>query len=130
MCLKVGLEDKPKIAKSDIICYKLVRKPANTDKYFYTVYRDSKVSVGKKYKSRISFHNNYYHKFIDRGLHTITNLKDVKKLKTAEYKTYNYDFVIIKCIIPKGSNYFVGRFVKHDRFRSYASNCLYYQEII
>ena len=127
MCLKVELTDKPKIAKSNIRCYKLVRKTSSGLK---TIYRGASVVIGKKYGSEFSFEFDMNKKSVEKGLHSITNLKDAKALVVAEAKIGWSGLVIARCTIPKGSQYFTGLFGSRDQFRSYASDCVVYNEII
>lgn len=118
MCLILEKDSPVKLAKNDIICYKLLIK--NAGKY-YTPYRDYRIIIGQTYMSKLElFQRDTYDK-IEDGLHSYANLSDVSELYEAS------SYYIVKCCIPKGSCYYQGIFNSKD---SYASDCLRYDEII
>lgn len=109
MCLELYSDTKKLIAEEDIECYKILYKE---DGIFRTFYRDFPIEAGKTYESIISKEG--YR--IQMGLHSYVDKENAicSNLYTA------------KCIIPKGSEYYLGSFCGKD---SYASNVLKYVEI-
>jgi len=81
-----------------------------------TPFRDSLIEINALYRSQIKKYNDT----IEEGLHSIQNLSDVYSIRTPSS-------VIVECIIPKGSLYYVGTFRKCV---SYASDALKYVKII
>ena len=76
--------------------------------------------LGKPYKpeeSNFYIHNFYGFKGVDKGFHSFKTLEDTKSIVDG-YKE-NFILVIYKCIIPKGSLYYSGKFRKYE---SYCSN--------
>lgn len=94
----------------------------NLDNY-YTPYRNCVVEIGETYSSKLILEGTRKCAFVDVGIHSFKFKDD------AVYDAYSFDtaFKIIKCIIPKGSEYFIGTFYG---IPSYASNTLTYLEII
>lgn len=86
-----------------------------TKKGYVTPYRYFPVEIGKTYHSELIREDNE----VNIGLHSYKFMEDAR-LDTEGY-------IIVKCIIPKGSEYYEGVF--WDEI-SYASNCLQYVEII
>ena len=83
-----------KIAKNDIICWKLVL--INNDQIFslvknypYQLNELNKTTLDKRYAE------------ISQGFHSFSSLKMAK-----EERSYNSDSIIIKCTIPKNSKYY------------------------
>lgn len=79
-----------------------------------TPYRDFIVEMGKTYDSVLVKNDEY----VNEGLHSYKNSIDSKR--------YDYG-IYVKCIIPKGSEYYEGTFCDMD---AYASNKLTYVKII
>ena len=91
----------------DIIC--------STESFsFLTPYQLAIVKLGKTYTSALL---RELDTAIEIGLHSFANYEDAKN---------NGSGVVVKCIIPKGAEYYEGTF---DRSKSYASNRLKYVEI-
>ena len=80
-----------------------------------TSYRDFPIEIGKTYDSKLIKNNKYIHE----GLHSFKNLDDAKK--------FSFVKICAECIIPKGSEYYEGKFNKYD---AYASDKLTYVKII
>jgi len=99
---------------SDIIINGIV-----ADCYYSTPYMNQKVSLGEEYKSTILI--DIYKNTISKALHSFKYKND------AMISCYDCGGVIVECIIPKGSTYYVGEF--NDK-PSYASNKLKYIKII
>jgi hypothetical protein len=83
-----------------------------------TPYRDVEIKIGETYKSKLI----KYYSLIDEGIHSFENLEDAKFLVSFDKNRF-----VAKCIIPKGSEYYVG---KYDGYVSYASDTLKYVEIL
>ena len=123
---------KPRVADKDIVCYKYLCKLLGYKKLFNTPYRNACVSMGETYTSEIEFgillteniDNKSYEGSawvgeIEKGLHSYGNFKHA-------YQNANYsaDRCVVKCVIPKGSTYYVGTF--DSDVLSYASDKLTY----
>ncbi len=136
MCLKIEKNLEAKVAKSDIRCYKLIKVHrykhlVNQEPFYRTLYRDYIISIGKKYTSDITINRwDDYNDEIEEGLHSITNIKDACKLLKHETEHFGYDVHIVSCTIPKGSTYYRGTFGRGKWLKSYASDCVVYNEII
>jgi len=116
MCLtivsKSGL--KPKIAKKDIVCYKSVIRynPINNtvDSAYkgYTYKLNSKNKIIKKLFMELSIVIRGYTRYSELriGYHSFNNLKEAKR--EANY----WNEYVVKCIIPKGSIYYNGKFME------------------
>ena len=79
-----------------------------------TPYRNFPIEIGKTYNSKLIKKDEYVHE----GLHSYKNLDHAKKYYIKFYA---------ECIIPKGSEYYEGKFVDED---AYASDKLTYVKII
>lgn len=121
MCLKIKKNQKALIAEEDIICYKLLYE-RGIDNFRTVVYMEN-IKLGKSYESLILVENGRSNKvsFVSFGLHSYMSLEQAVKT------IFSYD-VIVECIIPKGSEYYIG---KTDRENdSYASNKIKYTDKI
>ena len=85
------------------------------EKTFITPFQGAEVKLGETYHSEIVKRFSYA---VYEGLHSF---------KTLDYDQIDEDDIIVKCIIPKGSKYYVGEF---DGTVSFASNKIKYVEII
>lgn len=86
---------------------------------YVTPYQNSPVMIGKTYKSNLFKEDKF--DFVNIGLHSFKNLEDAKVGLSMNYS------VLVKCIIPKGSDYYEGIF---NYKKSYASDTLTYVELI
>ncbi len=127
MCLTIGKNQKAVVAKSNITCYKVVKDVNYAQDRFYTLYQSAIVYLGSTYTSILRKSYYSYHDDIEEGLHSLTNLKDARKLVKLE-KCYG-NKTIVRCTIPKGSSYYRGTFAD-EKLKSYASDCVVYNEII
>lgn len=149
MCLEISNNAKEQYATEDIVCYKVIKRYERFGSdpydnmiiigYFYnTPFQDARVEIGKTYRSQLRKVVNTTHK-IEEGIHSCVSYEDAQKtcrlLGTLSY------YAIAKCIIPKGSKFYVGYFgpsnvVHRDNehnitiLNSYASNKLKYVEIV
>lgn len=126
MCLYTK-QTEPKISEEDIICYKFYRRYNEILISPYQGCRAPEIGIttnanlGKSYRPKgyDLFHINFYNiRRVDEGFHSFKTLEEVKH-KINGYR--NLDLVIFKCIIPRGSSYYEGRF---DRYESYCSNSI------
>ena len=131
MCLYTK-QTKPKIAEEDIICYKFYIRDNEILFSPYQGFRAPEIGIvantelGKSY--RPTDNGSYIHNFlgfkrVDKGFHSFKILEEIKH-KINGYR--NLDLVIFKCIIPRGSSYYEGRF---DIYKSYCSNSIKLIEI-
>ena len=100
----------PKIAKTDILVYKMLYKYSNYD------YETPFQGTGIRFWDGIFIYPQTDIKIrwreydtIDAGIHTYSNKKFAKSVTDSEnsfYGTYRYE--LFKAIIPKGSEYFIG----------------------
>jgi hypothetical protein len=85
---------------------------------FLTPIQKAKIKIGETYKSKLI----KYGSSIEEGIHSFENFE------VANYFTISVkDRIVAKCIIPKGSEYYVG---EYDGYVSYASDTLKYVEVL
>lgn len=123
MCLILSVKNKfgkPLIATEDICCYKFV--DVLHDGSLRTPYQLVPVKIGSTYESDFSFDEDGD---IEKGLHSLVSLK-------AAIKEANEicDSAICRCVIPKGSRYYKGKFGLYHSRLSFASDRLTYVERI
>lgn len=102
----------PKIAKEDIIVYKVLQRGLYGS--LYTILTNDSVFIGATYKGKfrksiytlsnknpMNLITSLFSKYISSGyIHSLTHIpNDVE---------YAYGEVVAKCIIPKGTLYFIG----------------------
>lgn len=118
MCLSNSGEKK--IATHDITCYKVVMTRRNK---YYTIYYGKYVKIGGSYRSSIKGYYSYCScSCITKALHSYSN-----KRSAISDSAYKRGAAVIRCIIPKGAVYYIGKFGKD---RAYASNKLKYVELV
>ena len=119
MCLQLKKGAKPKIAKEDIVVWKHIIKEGE-DK-FITSFQFTPVRFNELIISTINkIDNNVY-----EALHSFVKFKDAKE------RAKHYNEVLVKCIIPRNSEYYEGTFsIGFKDYASYASDKLIYLEII
>lgn len=140
MCLYVK-DYNPKVAKKDIVCYKLLREnieyPSETKRY-YTPFQDLKIILGQEVKAKGGLQkgtrkifewssNREYRKLIYSGvIHTFKTFKDVEDFMLKFASQYDAkNAVVVRCVIPKGTEYYEGIF-ESTGLKSYASKKLIY----
>lgn len=84
-----------------------------------TPFQEVEVEIGKTYFSDL-FPTQLNPTILCKGLHSITDLNDC-------IENTGINNVVVKCIIPKGSEYYEGMWWD---YKGYASNCIKYVEII
>lgn len=138
MCLRILSNSEALISENDIECYKIVLKNKNIFfKKYYTLARLIHIKLGKEYTSDFEFGtetkfipragHSFTKRTIEKGLHSFTNLREAKSFCQTELLDNSYHYYIVKCIIPKKSKYYFGRFGDRE---GYASNCIKYTEEI
>jgi hypothetical protein len=87
---------------------------------FLTPYQDVEIKIGETYKSELI----KYDSLIEEGIHSFENFE------VANYFTISVkDRIVAKCIIPKGSEYYIGKY-SNNGYVSYASDTLKYIEVL
>lgn len=104
MCL-VADSDIPYIAEQDIICYKFYI--LINDKYVSPYRKCNMPGINELVTTELQEPGRFY---IEKGFHSFTYLEDAEI--AAERFGNNYEDCIAKCIIPKGSRYYAGKFGK------------------
>lgn len=130
MCL-VLLDPEIKIAKGDIICYKVMVKRGET---LISPYKGMRYECGTTYVSEtpmrvkyglLAVHLGNHLKQIDaahieEGFHSLVIEKEAVSLKSA-LQRQGPQYVVVKCLIPSGTRYAVGVFYSFRR--SFSSFC-------
>lgn len=112
MCLEL-LSEKL-VAKEDIICYKIVRKRGNK---LYTLYQEVEIKPGI-FKATGTLYEDHgdRRKTVGEGvIHTFAKYDQALDEKDGK------NTLIYKCVIPKGTNYYIGLF---EAFLSYGSEII------
>ena len=134
MCLHVNADTKIKVAKEDIVCYKVIIEDFESDgmciwrsPYQGMIYEKGHVYIlGEQLKLLQSSHKKYPYR-IEEGFHSFTNLSDALVfLNSFEAECIsmgmNFKSIIVKCTIPKGTTYVEGLFYScGTRFHSFCS---------
>jgi len=108
---KITPEVKPLIAKKDIVCYKLYYEgpvPGSVTSFYQNTYHlvgkpQPKIILNPEKIGRYGSVRFY------QGYHSFTSLPKLKKY-LGEISGRNDDVFVFKCIIPKGSTYYMGNF--------------------
>jgi hypothetical protein len=85
---------------------------------FLTPYQKVGIKIGETYKSKLVKNDS----LIEEGIHSFKSFKSANYFASFEEKK-----IVAKCIIPKGSEYYVGNF---NGYVSYASDTLKYVEVL
>ena len=123
MCLVVKkirhLNNKPKIAKKDIICYKMFRvTKLGLQSPFRGIIWNCGDNIKNGYMRADNFQmipekiDNIGNCIINNGLHSFRKLEKPTDCPYTQYineMTKIDDYVTALCIIPKGSRYWIGR---------------------
>jgi hypothetical protein len=116
MCLYLTEKSGIKVAKEDIICYKVMEKwgeiltsPYQNMRYKCGTMRVSETPITVKHIFAIG-------PCVEEGFHSVSNEQEAERLKSG-LQTYatllnliNYKYVVVKCLIPAGTSYAVGVF--------------------
>lgn len=131
---------KFKIADQDIVCYKVLLK-SNVEGAFLSPYLRFYCTLDKRYDddNELDIHKWDKSDFtIDKGVfHMFANYEDAMDeldwlafpgwLTFPENIQAQYICVIVKCIIPEGSEYIEGKYID---FHSIASKSVIYKEVL
>lgn len=127
MCLILEKDYKAQVAKKDIECYKLFNI-VYAGKLYKSLYKGMEYELGKEYKSGFTFSGIVKHPCNEGIFQELVPTVEMGLHSYAEIPSYGgYSKFILsrlaccRCIIPKGSTYYVGKF---DNVASYASNCI------
>ena len=132
MCLYTK-QTESKIAEEDITCYKFYIR---CDKMLISPYQGfiapkigivANTELEKPYKPgefKLFYRDFYGFKRVDNGFHSFKVLEEVKSVVNEQKN--RFDLVIFKCIIPKGSLYYSGKFLDYE---SYCSNSIKLVEV-
>ena len=115
MCLDLTSIKPPRVAEEDIIVFKHLKKTGET---FRTPYRDCEIKFNEVITSPLQ-RDGYS---VELGLHSFVSMAKCKTDAIGEHS-----HAVVKCVIPKGSKYYVGDFYG---CRSIASDSLRYDEIL
>lgn len=88
----------PKIAKEDIIVYKIYQLSKNGR--YMSIHQESYHDKGTQFKVRLGITFNYWDFEVHEGYHSFID-------KPSQEDLY-YGYCIVRCIIPKGAKYFKG----------------------
>ena len=125
MCLELNKNSVKCTALEDITVYKHLEKSEMG--HLTTTYMCCPVEIGETYTSELEAtigSSNHEFIFLEKGLHSFESLISAKQ---DAVDTCIGDYVIVKCVIPKNANYYVGTFWG---YKCYASDKLTYVEII
>lgn len=127
MCLNIQNKfSEPLVASEDLVVYKVLENTTTEDLYL-TPFQQTAVSIGsgRTYKSKLSFDR---YGDVERGLHSFCDLEDARALARIRANIFHQcRFSVCRCLIPKGSKYYVGWFNFND---SLASDKLTYVEVL
>lgn len=117
MCL-LTTQQVPQIAEEDITCYKVI-SPDMTSLY----HTEFKWELDKLYETEIECRSKWDFTVVSQAFHSYKTLQD---LMHGYFKSLS-PCMMVKCTIPKGSEYYLGRQGVMD---GYASNQIIVNEIL
>ena len=131
MCL-ITTKDIPEIAQEDIVCYKLYKL---RDNKLLSPYREVVAPNINEVTNTVldracvfSYKGNHVNYSVSRGFHSYKNISNSKEELRFWIHFLAYSNVrIFKCIIPKGTKYYEGKF---GDLPSYCSESIILKEII
>lgn len=126
MCLNTGFFSRKHTAKTDIVVYKYLIQPySGSTEYFLTPYQFSVVHLGNTYESRLRRDILFQ---VDYGLHSFVNYDECLD-EAGSFWNFRASecLAIVKCVIPKGSRFYIGKYGSTD---SIASDKLIYEKIM
>lgn len=130
MCLILGKDQEKKVAKTNIECFKVVEKyedPNGAVEYF-SFFQTTPIDVGVVMRSelgrpRAEQRGGKNIKTIYEGFHSFSTTESIERHFRFPINSFN----VFRCIIPKGSEYYVGTF---GEVENYCSNAIKYIEKI
>ena len=120
MCLITKNSD-PYMAEHDITCYKIYIYI--NGRYVSPYQKCNMPSINELVTTELQRSGDFY---IEKGFHSFACLKDAE-VEAEWFGVHGHEVCIAKCIIPKGSNYYWGKF--RDDY-SYCSESFIIKEII
>lgn len=131
MCL-ITTKNIPEIAQEDIVCYKLYKL---RDNKLLSPYREVVAPNINEVTNTVldracvfSYKGNHVNYSVSRGFHSYKNISNSKEELRFWIHFLAYSNVrIFKCIIPKGTKYYEGKF---GDFPSYCSESIILKETI
>ena len=125
MCL-ITTKNIPEIAQEDIVCYKFYKLCDNDE--LFSPYQGSHAPAINKVTNTLldrAYLSNYRATYmISRGFHSFKYLDDL--INELDF-WQSFDIKIFRCIIPKGTKYYEGKF---GDFPSYCSQSIILKETI
>lgn len=116
MCLNITAGSF--IAKRNITVYKIARKSLAIEGDYFAPYRGSQYVIGSPMEAEMHGYDND----IEEGLHSFANYSSaVEHCDELQQQNLGVEYVVMKAIIPKGAEYYEGKFVY---WSGYASNKL------
>ena len=119
MCLENVKNKRAKIASEDIPCFKVLDKWKYPTPHFVTPYQYKKIVLGYTYTSVLDTPD--WANRVEQGLHAFLTLEQAKAMCKHEHNR-----VIVKCIIPKGSKYYIGEFMNNYGMTAITASALKY----
>jgi hypothetical protein len=120
MCLTLkSKRTLPRISFRDKVVYKLLVPDSQLKDVYRTPFYNSLIEIGQTVESKLIKKGNY----VNEGIHSMISLEQVM---TSFYMGATADYIIVKCIVPKFTMYYLGDF----RGTSIASKKLIYKEIV
>lgn len=99
----------PLIAKEDMIVYKILDGHPDEENSVISPFRGFRYILNTPYNTNIK--HGYDFSIITEGFHSFLTIKDVMNYFDDPFNGFfNNKFVVYKCIIPKGSEYFLGKY--------------------
>ena len=106
MCFKVSIwNKKPKVAKKDIVCYKIVNYDGPLS--VRSNVADFKYIFGKRYYLNKKLKINTYN-IIEEGYHSYRKKSTALRYMKAILNLSSH--YIVECVIPEGSTYYINRY--------------------
>ena len=135
MCLLIKPNEKPMTAKRDMVCYKVVEKWVYADRSFnyITPFYNMVVVMGDTYYTNKGLDKTPLDDekdAVDEGYHSIRTLREAK-IYHNKFLDLPKRYILVKCIIPKGAQYYKGYCPFWGRrYNSYVSDHIKYIEEI
>lgn len=133
MCL-ISKNKRPKTAKQDIECFKVLKQekdtPENFKHIYYTVIRNQMVVAGTFVETgRKPATNSQGCSIVEGGwFHSFKDKKQADEFcKLGELGMFNY--VTVRAVIPKGAKYYEGVALDKSDYKCYASDMIRYPEL-
>jgi len=142
MCLNIAGHPKQMTAKEDIKCYKVLaayptyengKINEDVEVMYYSPYQNTQYYLGEtireKGRAKREYDYGYLRPFPTIGegcLHTFINLEHAIDFANHRYPVYTIhrEWVVVECIIPKGTKYYEGVTNPPHSMPSYASKVL------